>query len=137
MMFSMLDVSSSALSAYRVRMDTIANNVANMYTTRDAEGRSIPYRRRVALFAAGSVAGGQGVRVTGVVEDPSPLKKVYEPGHPDAVKSGPDAGYVFYPNVSPEVEMVDMVAATRAYQANVTAYEAGKSIFASALRLIV
>jgi flagellar basal-body rod protein FlgC len=137
-MFSMLDMSASALSAYRVRMDTIANNVANMYTTRDAEGRSIAYRRRVALFAAGSTAaGGQGVRVTGIVEDPSPLKKVYEPGHPDAVASGPDAGYVFYPNVSSEVEMVDMIAATRAYQANVTAYEAGKSIFASALRLIL
>lgn len=137
-MFSMLDTSASALSAYRVRMDTIANNVANMYTTRDAEGRSVAYRRRVALFAAGSTAaGGQGVRVTGVIEDPSELKKVYEPGHPDAVKAGPDAGYVFYPNVSSEVEMVDMIAATRAYQANVTAYEAGKSIFSSALRLIL
>jgi len=138
-MFSMLDVSASALNAYRVRMDVIANNVANVETTRDAQGRSIPYRRRVALFAQGAAgaAPGQGVQVSGIVEDASALRKVYDPGHPDAVRTGRDRGYVYYPNVNPEVEMVDMIVATRAYQANVTAYEAGKSIIASAARLLL
>ena len=138
-MFKTLDVSASALSAYRTRMDVIANNVANINTTRDAYGNSIPYRRRVALFAAGApgVPGGEGVQVQSVIEDQSPPRKVYEPGHPDAVQAGPDKGYVYYPNVSAEIEMVDFIAATRAYQANVTAYEAGKSIIASASRLIL
>jgi flagellar basal-body rod protein FlgC len=135
----MLDVSSSALTAYRTRMDIIANNVANMNTTRDANGASNPFRRRVALFAPGApgVKGGAGVQVTGIVEDPGPFRKEYDPGHPDAVKSGADAGYVYYPNVNPEIEMVDFIAATRAYQANITAYEAGKTIIASASRLIL
>jgi flagellar basal-body rod protein FlgC len=136
-MFSTLDISASALSAYRVRMDVIANNVANVQTTRDPSGRSIPYRRAVALFAPGAAGlGGLGVRISGVIQDPSPLKKVHDPDHPDAVKSGLDAGYVFYPNVDPVIEMVDMIAATRAYQANVAAYESGKTIIGSALRLI-
>ena len=137
-MFQTLDISASALAAYRVRMDVIANNVANIQTTRDAQGRSIPYRRRVALFSPGApgVDRGQGVSVSGIIEDPAPFRKVYDPDHPDAATSGPDRGYVSYPNVSPEVEMVDMIAATRAYQANITAYEAGKSIVAAALRLI-
>lgn len=138
-MFSMLDASASALTAYRVRMDVISNNVANMHTTRDAQGRSIPYCRRIALFAQGApgAADGQGVHVSQIIDDPAPARKVWEPDHPDALKAGPDKGYVYYPNVSPEVEMVDMIAATRAYEANVTAYEAGKTILASAVRLIL
>ena len=76
------------------------------------------------------------MRVEGIIEDPAPPRKVHDPSHPDAVRSGPDAGYVYYPNVDPTVEMVDMIAATRAYQANVTAYEGAKSIIGSALRLI-
>ena len=138
-MFSMLDVSASALDAYRVRMDVIANNVANINTTRDAQGRSVPFRRRVALFSQGApgAPSGQGVRVSADVEDPAPARKVYEPEHPDAVRTGPDKGYVYYPNVSSEIEMVDMIIATRAYQANITAYEAGKSIIVAAARLIL
>ncbi len=133
----MLDVSASALSAYRTRMDVISNNTANALTTRDASGRSVPYRRMVALFAPGAPGlGGQGVRVSEVIADRSPFKKVYDPTHPDAVQSGDDKGYVYYPNVEPVVEMVDMIAATRAYEANVTAYEAGKSLIGSALRLL-
>ena len=135
----MLDISRSALTAYRTRMDVIANNIANMNTTRDANGASNPYRRRVALFAPGAsgVRGGAGVQVTGIVEDSGPFRKVHDPGSPDAVKSGEDAGYVYYPNVNPEIEMVDFIAATRAYQANIAAYEAGKTIIASASRLIL
>ena len=137
-MFASLDVSASALEAYRVRMDVIANNMANQYTTRDASGRSIPYRRRVALFAPGApgIARGEGVRVERIVTDPAPFKKIHYPQHPDAAKTGPDAGYVFYPNVDPIVETVDMIAATRAYQANVAAFESAKTIITSALRLI-
>ena len=138
-MFKNLDVSASALTAYRTRMDVIANNVANIRTTRDAQGRSIPYRRQIALFAAGApgCADGKGVRVAAIEGDQAPFLKEWKPEHPDAVKSGRDKGYVYFPNVNYEVEMVDMVAATRAYQANVTAYEAGKSIIAGALRLVI
>jgi len=137
-MFGAFDISTSALSAYRVRMDIIANNMANLHTTRNAAGRSVPYRRRVALFATGAegIPGGRGVRIEEITTDPSPPRKVHDPGHPDAVRTGPDAGYVYYPNVDPVVEMVDMVAATRAYEANVTAFEAAKTILGSALRLI-
>ncbi|MCD6406233.1 MAG: flagellar basal body rod protein FlgC [Planctomycetes bacterium] len=137
-MFGSLDVSSSALAAYRVRMNVIANNMANAHTTRDASGTGGPYRRRVALFAPGApgLQNGEGVRVSEVVTDPAPFRKVKAPDHPDAVKTGPDAGYVYYPNVDPLVEMVDMMAATRAYQANITAFEAAKSIVGSALRLL-
>ncbi len=137
-MFTTNAISASALSAYRTRMDTIANNMANSMTTRDAAGNPAPYRRRIALFSVGAdgLPSGSGVHVSQIIQDPAPPRKVYDPGHPDAVKTGPDAGYVSYPNVSPEVEMVDMIAATRAYQANVAAYEAGKSIIASALRLL-
>lgn len=137
-MFSSLDISSSALSAYRTRMNIIANNVANISTTRDAHGNVVPYSRKIALFAAGSpgLPSGEGVRITSVVNDTAPPTRVHDPYHPDAVQSGPDKGYVMYPNVSLPVEMVDMVAATRIYQANVTAFEATKTIISSALRLI-
>ena len=137
-MFQALEVSSSALGAYRTRMNIIANNVSNMRTTRDADGNSIPYRRRIALFQAGAdgLEKEQGVSIKDIVLDNSPLTKRYEPGHPDAVKSGPDAGYVYYPNVNPEIEMVDLIIATRAYQANITVFEASKSLIGASLRLI-
>lgn len=118
-------------------MDVIANNIANTHTTRDASGRSVPYRRAVALFTPGAPGlDGKGVRISRIVDDPSPARKVYEPGHPDAIQNGPDKGYVLYPNVSPEIEMVDMVAATRIYEANITAFEASKTMIGSALRLL-
>ncbi len=137
-MFGSFDTSTSALSAYRVRMDIIAGNMANLHTTRNAAGQSEPYQRRVALFAAGAAGSpdGRGVRIDRIVNDPSPPRLVHDPGHPDAQREGPDAGYVYYPNVNPVVEMVDMIAATRAYEANVTAFEAAKTIMGSALRLI-
>lgn len=137
-MFGSLDISTSALSAYRVRMNIIANNMANLHTTRNAAGESVPYCRRIALFAPGAegLEDGRGVRIEEIIADPAPFRKVHDPGHPDAVKSGPDAGYVYYPNVDPVVEMVDMMAATRAYEANATAFEAAKTILGSALRLI-
>ncbi|MEW6523413.1 MAG: flagellar basal body rod protein FlgC [Bacillota bacterium] len=133
--------SASGLTAERLRMDVIAGNLANANTTRTEEGGA--YRRRVPLFAqrplqAGSGvglgrltpdAGVAGVRVTGVVLDPSPLRREYQPGHPDA---GPD-GYVELPNVEVVREMVDLMTASRAYEANATAVDVAKQMAMRAL----
>jgi flagellar basal-body rod protein FlgC len=115
-------------------MDVIAQNIANASTTRDSLGFPNPYRRKEVIFQTGSAL--QGVRVSSIVSDMSQLKKVYEPGHPDAIPDGPDKGYVLYPNVEPIVEMVDMLEATRAYEANATVMDATKTIMFQALRII-
>lgn len=131
--FSSFDVSASGIYAQRVRLDIIAENVANAEATRTAEGG--PYRRqRVAFKAAyddamGSGNGVKGVEVDGVVEDPTDFRTVLDPGHPDADANG----YVRMPNVNVVEEMVDMISATRAYEANVTALNAAKSMIASAI----
>ena len=132
-MFNALDISTSGLVAQRVQMDTIAGNIANAKTTRRADGQSGPYLRRVALFAPGDGAGGDGVHVEKVVEDTitSPLL-VKDPGHPDADKDG----YVAYPNIDSSTEMINAMVAARAYEANVTAFEATKSMVASTLRIL-
>jgi flagellar basal-body rod protein FlgC len=131
-MFDALDISSSALKAQRTRLDTIAANLANMNTTRSADGK--PYRRRFAVFAPGRPedVNAPGVRVSGIELDRSEFRKAYEPGHPDA-----DAeGYVRYPNVDLAVEVVNAMEASRAYEANVTAMEVTKAMINSTLRLI-
>lgn len=113
-LFRCLDVSASGLRAERVRMDVVAQNIANASVTRTASGG--PYRRREVLFETLVGRGGRpgGVKVKGVVVDPSPLIEVVDPGHPDA-----DAdGVVRYPNVKVPFEMVDMITAARAYEAN-------------------
>lgn len=138
-MFGTLEISTSALVAQRTHLDTIAGNIAGMYTTRDAEGRPVPYRRRVALMAPGNPAVGPkapGVHVAGVVEDPSPFRLIHDPGHPDAMQDGPQAGYVRMPNVDYSTEMVNALEATRAYEANITVMEATKTMLAAAMRLI-
>jgi len=131
-----LDISSSALSAFRKRMDVIAANIANVSTTRDADGNLSPYRRQEVLLAQGRGDDGdddeRGVHVAGVALDNAPFRKVYLPGHPDA---GPD-GVVTYPNVDLNREMVDALIALRAYEANVTAYTVGKQMIAHSMRLI-
>jgi flagellar basal-body rod protein FlgC len=124
-------------------MDVTAENLANAQSTRTANGQG-PYRRKeVVLQEAGSgVAAGatfadslqaaRGVRVAGIVEDSTPLRKVYDPGHPDA-----DAqGYVTMPNVNTVTEMTDLIGASRAYEANVTAMQTTKSMFARTLDLL-
>jgi flagellar basal-body rod protein FlgC len=134
-MFDALDISTSGLVAERIRLNAIASNLANAFTTRDAAGAPNPYRRRVPIFRVGMPGGpdgGTGVRVEQVIEDPSPLPLKYMPGHPDANKDG----YVRMPNVDLTVEYVDALEATRAYEANVAAMEATKAIMASALRII-
>ena len=135
-LFDGLEISASGLTAERLRMDVTAENLANAQTTRGADGQ--PYRRKeVVLQERGGGFGAaldkaMGVEVGGVVEDQSPLKRVYDPGHPDA-----DAqGYVSMPNVDTVSEMVDLIAASRAYEANVTAMQTAKSMFTKTLDIL-
>jgi flagellar basal-body rod protein FlgC len=125
---SSFDVSASGLSAQRKRLDIIANNIANAETTRTARGG--PYRKQQVVFSVGQDNGDtSGVHVTEVVEDPRAPKIVLRPGHPDA-----DAkGFVAMPNVNVMEEMVDMVSATRAYEANVASLDAAKTMIKKAL----
>ena len=132
-MFGTFDISTSGMMAQRVRLTAIASNLANLNTTENAAGQPSPYQREMVLMAAGADGKGTpGVRVTNVVKDPSPPRLVYDPTHPDA---GTD-GYVKYPNVDQATEMVDAIDATRAFLANVTAFESTKSIMASSLRIL-
>lgn len=142
-----LHISASGLTAERLRLDVISNNIANANTTRTANGQ--PYRRQEVVFAAReaspfaailanarsgskSCASGSGVNVTAVQPDMQhDFKMIYEPGHPDA-----DArGYVRMPNVEPITEMVDMISATRAYEAGVTAINSAKQMEQKALEI--
>lgn len=126
MLLGSLEISGSALTAERLRMDLIAQNLANTETTRTPQGG--PYRRRVPVFA---VAENGGVAVSAVVEDPSPFKLKYDPSHPDA---GPD-GYVQMPNVDVAAEMVDLMAAARAYEASVTALVTSRGMVLKSLEI--
>jgi flagellar basal-body rod protein FlgC len=128
-MYTSIEVSASGLSAQRLAMDVIANNIANVNTTRTPEGG--PFKRQLAVFAQktdppASAAGSldndpstsrAGVQAVGIISDPGPDRMVYDPRHPDADANG----YVHYPNIDVVKEMVDMMAASRAYEANVTA----------------
>lgn len=122
------DVSASGLTAQRGRLDIIASNIANAETTRTPSGG--PYRRLQALFAA-QAAGAGGVELVGMVADGSEFRRAYQPGHPDA-----DAdGVVAYPNVNIVEEMVDLVSATRSYEANAAAFGAARTMAQYALDL--
>lgn len=142
--FSSLDIGASGLTAQRVRMDTISQNIANASTTRTEDGT--PYRRKDVVFeertdsnsfssylsdAASKISGGQGVRVAKIAEDSSDFKKVYDPGNPDADTDG----YVSMPNVDVVTEMVNMISSTRSYEANVTSINATKSMALKALEI--
>ena len=135
-MFGSLDISTSALTAQRIRMDTIAGNIANQDATRRADGQPGAFKRRIALFEAGDGAGGPGVHVREIIEDPTPGKLVHQPWHPDAIRTGPNAGYVEYPNVDPGTEMVNAMLASRAYEANMTVIDAAKSMISASMRLL-
>ncbi|HEY3426126.1 MAG TPA: flagellar basal body rod protein FlgC [Negativicutes bacterium] len=140
-MFSAIDSAASGLTAERLRMDVISNNIANVNTTRTAEGG--PYKRQSVVFAPRSnsksftqmlsneMDTGDGVRVVGITKDNSPSRLVYEPNHPDANQDG----YVEMPNINIVSEMVDMITATRAYEANVTAVNSAKSMALKALEI--
>lgn len=131
-MYGALEISTSGLVAQRAQLDTIAGNIANAQTTQRLDGKPGPFLRKVALLAAGK--GDQpGVQVAGVVEDNvRPPRPVKDPSHPDANEDG----IVYYPNVDPMVEMVNAMVAVRAYEANITAMEATKTIVSSSLRLL-
>ena len=132
-----IDASSSALTAERTRLDVIAGNLANAQNTSDANGNV--YRRKMVVFesqlnnALGSATGANaGSTITAkIVDDPSPLPKVYMPGHPKADKQG----MVTMPNVDPLNEMVDMMTASRSYQANLQVIQTGRSMFEQSLKI--
>jgi flagellar basal-body rod protein FlgC len=145
--FGSMDISASGLAAERLRMDVTAENLANAQTTRGANGQ--PYRRKEVVLqqAAGgfdtaltsamgggavNASGPRGVQVAAIVEDGTPNRMIYDPGHPDA---RPD-GYVEMPNVDSVTEMVDLISASRAYEANVTAMQTAKSMFTRTLDLL-
>ena len=144
-LFDAIDIAGSGLTAERLRMDVTAENLANAQTTRGVDGQ--PYRRKEvvlqqrggafgdalgAAMGGGGSAAGAGVEVAAVEEDTGPSRLLYDPGHPDA-----DAqGYVAMPNVNPVVEMVDLISAQRAYEANVTAIQTAKSMFAKTLDIL-
>ena len=148
-LFSSINIAATGLSANRLRLDVIADNMANVNTTRTAEGG--PYRRsRVIMepvaespywrspFLPQSLDNGvgKGVRVAEVQKDNTTEPRfVYDPTHPDAILSGPREGYVEMPNVDVVTEMVDMISATRSYEANAAIIEGSKSMFQRALSI--
>ncbi len=143
--FRSMRVSATGLSAERLRMDVISSNIANANTTRTEEGG--PYRRQVALLQAEDgnkksfkkilgdsrekYQGLYGVRVTEITTDPTPSKKVYDPQHPDAAADG----YVEYPNVEVMKEMVELITASRSYEANLTVLNSTKSMALKTLEI--
>ena len=146
--YTAMNIASSGLTAQRLRMDVISNNIANATTTRTTEGGPFLRKRvimrprndelefRTRLLPQALWRGiGEGVRVIKIEEDHSPLRLVYDPSHPDALKSGPLKGYVQYPNVNIVTEMVDMISASRAYEANVTVIQNSAQMFARGLEI--
>ena len=149
-MFSAFDINASGMTAERFRMDTISQNVANANTTRTEDGT--PYRRKIVVFQeknsqtpfhqvlrkysdyySGDRYSGTGVKVTGVYEDNvTEGNKVYDPSHPDADENG----YVMYPNVNIITEFTNLIDASRAYQANTTAFSASKNIATMGLNMM-
>ena len=138
--FDTMRISASGLTAERLRMDTIASNIANVSTTHTENGG--PYRRRIAVFQENLETEinkqtgilereSKGIKAVGIVEDDSPLQSVYNPSHPDAN----EGGYVMMPNVNILNEMVDLITATRSYEANVTAMNATKGMMLKALEI--
>jgi flagellar basal-body rod protein FlgC len=131
-MFGAFDISSSALTAQRVRLDTISSNLANVDSVLGPDNKPSPYKRLYPVFKAQRTDGGPGVSVSSIQEDSAPFIKKLEPGNPAA---DPD-GYVRYPNVDLTTEFVNALETTRAYEANVTAIETTKSMLSATLRIL-
>jgi len=143
--FNSFNISASGLSAQRYRMDVIAENVANVNTTRTENGE--PYRRKVVTFETKTATPasfhsylgrateqytGQGVKVSSVSEDTwTQMNMVYDPSHPDADENG----YVTYPNVNTVTEMTNLIDASRSYEANATAFNASKAMATKGLEM--
>jgi len=129
-LFNIFNVSGSAMSAQAQRLNTVASNLANADSATSSTGEA--YRAKQVVFeAVPTEAGGSAVRVAQVVEDPSPLKQVYDPKHPLA----DDKGYVTMPNVNVVDEMVNMLSASRSYQTNVETMNAAKSMLIKTLSI--
>lgn len=140
--FSGMDISASGMTAQKTRLDIISENIANVNSTRDADGNV--YKRKSVIFQeknyitfqealmGTSGAVGKGVKITDVIEDnETECRMVYDPSHPDADENG----YVLYPNVNTVTEMTDMIDASRSYEANVTAFNASKNMQLKALEI--
>ncbi len=148
-LFTSINIAATGMSAERLRTDVISNNIANATSTRTQDGG--PYRKQSVVFepvasdkptwrfpfvdADQDNGPGKGVRVREVVKDETQGRMVYDPEHPDAIKSGPNKGYVEYPNVNIVNEMVDMISANRAYEANSAVIEGSKDMFSAALNI--
>ncbi len=145
-LFGLFQISGSALAAERLRAEVVTSNLANAETTRTSEGG--PYRRKMVLFNAepaspfhlllansagqGEGPGSGGVRISDVVDDPTPPEQRYEPGHPDADKNG----FVAYPAINPTQEMVDLMGSERAYELNASAVQAAKQMIQQSLQIL-
>lgn len=145
-LFSSINIAATGLSAQRLRTDVISDNIANASTTRTQSGG--PFKRSRVILASAQKKPtfrspfvpedldkgmGKGVRVMEIKKDDSEGPLVYMPDHPDAIKTGPNAGYVEYPNVNIVNEMVDLISASRAYEANTTLIQGAKEMFQQAL----
>jgi len=147
-MFTAINIAATGLTAERLRTDVIADNIANASTTRTPEGgpfkrsRGVlrprtqnPYFRLPFLPKQWDNGAGKGVVVSTIEKDNAPSRLVYDPTHPDAIKTGPMEGYVEMPNVNIVTEMVDMIAASRAYEANSALINGSKAMFMKALEI--
>lgn len=147
-LFTSINIAGTGLSAQRVRMDVISNNLANINTTRTPDGRV--FKRSIVVLRPRNdervykspflpdklkALPGDGVKVVEIKESSDPPRLVYDPDHPDSIKSGPKKGYVEYPNINIVQEMVDMISATRAYEANIASIQNSKAMFSKALEI--
>ena len=148
-LFTSINIAATGMSVERLRTDVISNNIANATTTRTQEGGA--YRKQSVIVEPIASSNpqwrfpfvdseldngpGKGVRVSEIVKDSEQGRMVYDPSHPDAIQSGPNKGYVEYPNVNIVNEMVNMISANRAYEANSSVIQGGKEMFASALEI--
>ena len=147
-MFDSFNIAATGLTAQRLSMDLISNNIANATTTRTPEGG--PYVRKRAIFAPINIRPnyksplvperidhgiGRGVRIVKIENDKEPFRLTYDPTHPDAIKTGPQKGYVQMPNVNIVMEMTDLISASRSYEANIQMVNNAKSMFNKALEL--
>lgn len=146
-LFTSINIASTGMAAERLRSDVISDNIANASTTRTQEGGA--YKRSRVVFEPIAASNpqwrtpftpadldngpGKGVKVLEIVKDTTQGRMVYDPEHPDAIKSGPNKGYVEYPNVNIVNEMVDLISASRAYEANATVIDGAKDMFTAAL----
>lgn len=148
-LFTSINIAATGMSAERLRSDVISDNIANANTTRTQDGGAFkkatvvmrpvadanPQWRSPFTPSALDNGAGKGVKVMEIVKDTTQGRMVYDPDHPDAIKSGPNAGYVEYPNVNIVNEMVDLISASRAYEANATVIDGAKDMFSAALEI--